>query len=77
MCLEFVFLLDKCGSSESAETGGSGFALSTKGIESKLCDDGTNKGTGLDGKCVCFTSVVGSHVFHSMHLICWFSTGCS
>ena len=35
----------------------------------KLCDEGTNEGTGLDGKGVCFRAAVESHVFNSVHLI--------
>ena len=31
----------------------------------KLCDEGTNEGTGLDGKGVCFRAAVGSHAFNS------------
>ena len=60
MTLEFTSLLKECGLSRSA-TGGSGFALSTKGEESKLCDEGTNERTDLNGKSVCFTAAVGSY----------------
>ena len=63
--LAFLSLLDECGLPGSAATGESGFALSTKGVGSKLCDEGTNDGTDLDGKSVCFTVEVGSHVFNS------------
>ena len=59
--------------SGSAAKGESGFALSTKGVESKLGDEGTNEGTDFDGKYVYFAAAVGSHVFDSVHLILWFS----
>ena len=75
--LAFASLLDKCGLSGSATTGESGFALATKGVESKLCDEGTSERTDFDGKRVCFTVAVGSHVFNSVDLILWFSTGFS
>ena len=67
LCLQFASLLDDCGLSGSPATGGSGFALSTKGVESNLCDEGTNEGTDFDGKCICITAAVGSHVFNSVH----------
>ena len=75
--LAFASLLDECGLSGSATTGESGFALATKGVESKLCDEGTSERTDFDGKRVCFTVAVGSHVFNSVDLILWFSTGFS
>ena len=63
--------------SGSATTGELGFALATTGVESKLCDEGTSERTYFDGKRVCFTVAVGSHVFNSVDLILWFSTGFS
>ena len=77
MCIEFVSLLDECGLSGSAATGESWFDLSTKEVELKLCDEGTNEGTDFDSKCVCFMAAVGSQVFNSVHLILWFSAGYS
>ena len=77
MDLAFASLLDEYGLSGSAKTGESGVTLATKGVESKLCDEGTNEGTDFDGKRVCFTVAVGSHVFNSVDLILWFSTGFS
>ena len=51
---------------------------STSGTScSLLVIKGFNEGTDLDGKSVCFTAAVGSHVFISVHLILCFSTGFS
>ena len=66
--LAIVFLLNRWGLSGSALTGGSGFAVSIKEVDSKLCDGGTNDGTNLDGHAICFTVAVGLHVFNSVDL---------
>ena len=50
--LNFASLVSKWRLSGSATTGGSGFALSTNEVESKLCDDGTKEGSDLWKKCL-------------------------
>ena len=54
------------GLSGSAGTGGSGFALLTNDVESRLCDEGTDEGIHVDDKSVCFTAAVGSLVKSNM-----------